>query len=764
MAPPNANSQACLDGRGKHLRDVGKTTVASRSGSAPLLEGIRSPIVKHHLALIILLLSWVFVLPSGAAPLSGTRSIGPAGKAAARLVCLIFAVLFASPALALNATWNAATDIPVTAASYTASGTVSFTLNFAPPVGTTLTVVNNTGLPFITGTFSNLAQGQEVTLTFAGVNYPFVANYYGGTGNDLVLQWGNVRPVAWGYNANGQLGNASLTNSPLPVAVVNSGVLAGKTVVAVASGGYHSLALCSDGTLAAWGYNFNGGLGNNITVSSSTPVLVNTASGVSALFGKTVVGIAAGYDHSLALCSDGTVVSWGDNGQLQLGNSSNGKSLVPVAVNMASGSALFGKTVVAVAGGQFFSLALCSDGTVAAWGENVLGQLGTNKTTTSSVPAAVNTVSGVSALYNKTVTAIAAGNYFSIALCSDGTVAAWGGNAVGQLGNNSTTNSLVPVAVNTASGVSALYNKTVTALAAGSDHSIALCSDGTVAAWGYNSAGQLGINSTANSLVPVAVVTSSALAGKTVTAVSAAYSHSLARCSDGTIAAWGSNGSGQLGDNTFTNKLVPVAVNTSTLASGERFQIGVSQADAGHTLSLVASPYTGPNVSTLAATSITTTGATLNGTVNASGSSTAVSFDYGASESYGTTVAGTPTPVTGSSATPVSANLTGLTPGTTYHFRVNGVSTGGNANGNDLTFTTLAQDIAVEQPAGTGIADGGIQSFGNAAVGNPVSLTFTIRNPGIAPLTGLGITFDGTHAAQFSLTAAPVAPVAALAE
>jgi len=108
--------------------------------------------------------------------------------------------LLGAPAFALNATWNAASDVPVTAASYTASGTVNFTLNFAPPMGTNLTVVNNTGLGFISGTFSNLAQGQSVLLSYGGVGYSFVANYYGG-------------------NGYGQLGNNSTGQNGVPVAV-----------------------------------------------------------------------------------------------------------------------------------------------------------------------------------------------------------------------------------------------------------------------------------------------------------------------------------------------------------------------------------------------------------------------------------------------------------------------------------------------------------------------------------------------------------------
>jgi len=97
-----------------------------------------------------------------------------------------------------------------------------------------------------------------------------------------------------------------------------------------------------------------------------------------------------------------------------------------------------------------------------------------------------------------------------------------------------------------------------------------------------------------------------------------------------------------------------------------------------------------PGATTLTATAVSSTGATLNGTVNANNSTTTVSFDYGTSSSYGTNVAATPPTATGSTSTGGSTALTGLAPGTTYHFRVNGTSTAGTTNGTDVTFTTLS--------------------------------------------------------------------------
>ena len=125
------------------------------------------------------------------------------------LLILGFAIQNAHAAT-LDATFNTEADIAVTSNGYTATGNdVNITLSFAPEAGTALTVVNNTGLSFIDGVFSNLSQGQEVSLDHAGKTYTFVANYYGGSGNDLVLHWAANRAVAFGNNIKGQLGNGN---------------------------------------------------------------------------------------------------------------------------------------------------------------------------------------------------------------------------------------------------------------------------------------------------------------------------------------------------------------------------------------------------------------------------------------------------------------------------------------------------------------------------------------------------------------------------
>jgi alpha-tubulin suppressor-like RCC1 family protein len=342
---------------------------------------------------------------------------------------------------------------------------------------------------------------------------------------------------AWGYNFYGELGNVTTTNSSTPIAV---SLPSGTTVTAVAAGGGHSLALTSTGQVLAWGSNGYGQLGNGTITNSSTPVAVSLPSGsiVTAI-------VACGY-HSLALTSSGSVLAWGNSYSGQLGNGTTTSSSTPVVVSLPSGT-----VVTAIGGGSNNSLALTSTGQVLAWGLNSSGQLGNGTTVDSTTPVAVN-------IPGTTITAIAGGSAHSLALTSTGTVLAWGNNTYGQLGNGNTTNSSTPVVVSLASGT------TVTAIASGSMssgvHSLALTSAGQVLAWGLNNYGQLGNGTTTTfSATPVSV---SLPSGTTVTAIAAGSFHSLALTSTGKLLAWGGNGFGQFGNGTTTGSNTPVLVST----------------------------------------------------------------------------------------------------------------------------------------------------------------------------------------------------------
>ena len=295
-----------------------------------------------------------------------------------------------------------------------------------------------------------------------------------------------------------------------------------------------------------------------------------------------MIAISSGPFHNLALCDDGRVAAWGYNNHGQLGTGDKVISRVPILVNPIG--ALAGKQVVAVAAAAYHSFALCSDGTVAAWGYNDEGELGNGATAGSMVPVAVDTT-GI--LSGRKVSMISAGQYHMLARCTDGTIVSWGYNNRGQLGNSGTTDSASPVKIG-ANG--ALAGKTVVALAAGASHSLALCSDGSLAAWGYNNLGQLGATGISQSTSPIPVTLPQGFAGRVIGGISAGAYHNLVRFTDGSMAAWGDNANGQLGNNSTLKSVDAVWVDMSALAADGPVMSGTSGSAASHNLAVVATP------------------------------------------------------------------------------------------------------------------------------------------------------------------------------
>jgi alpha-tubulin suppressor-like RCC1 family protein len=320
---------------------------------------------------------------------------------------------------------------------------------------------------------------------------------------------GNPSVMAWGWNNNGQLGNGSTNNTSLPVSVA-SNVVAGavglyhslfvtadgtlwamgnnqygqlgngtnteaslpvsvaSNVVAVAAGLYHSLFVTANGTLWATGNNQYGQLGNGTTNGTSLPVSV----------ASNVVAVAAGSYQSLFVTANGTLWTMGNNLYGQLGNGTYYNTNLPVSV---------ASNVVAVAAGAAHSLFVTANGTLWAMGYNNYGQLGTYELQVS-IPQYVAS----------NVVAVAAGASHSLFITTNGTLWAMGLNAYGQLGNGTADgDGANPTPVSVASNV--------VAVAAGEYHSLFLKTDGTLWGMGYNGYGQLGNGTTNEENTPVNV-------------------------------------------------------------------------------------------------------------------------------------------------------------------------------------------------------------------------------------------------------------------
>ncbi|MGC9983152.1 MAG: hypothetical protein ABSF35_05905 [Polyangia bacterium] len=276
----------------------------------------------------------------------------------------------------------------------------------------------------------------------------------------------------------------------------------------VAIGTFSACAVFFDGKVRCWGGDSAGELGDGQVRSPGQSILVPTAViGIS-----NAKSIAAGFQHYCALLGDGTVHCWGANTSGQLGNGGYDNASTPTAV-----TGLVGAAVTAIAAGGNHTCALLSDSTVRCWGADESGQLGVLGGNPST-PQAPN-LSGVKA--------IAAGGYHTCVLTSDGEVRCWGLNGDGELGIAITDEfTIVPQTVAGLPGAAS-------AIAAGTFHSCALLTDGTVYCWGLGTDGQLGTGLTDSSATPALIYVAPA------TAISASGISTCALLATKTVSCWG---------------------------------------------------------------------------------------------------------------------------------------------------------------------------------------------------------------------------------
>jgi alpha-tubulin suppressor-like RCC1 family protein len=324
----------------------------------------------------------------------------------------------------------------------------------------------------------------------------------------------------WGSSCNGALGNNNASihiSSPVQ--------LPGTAWCCVAAAG-HTLALKTDNTLWAWGFNTNRGqLGDNTMINKSSPVQIPGTA-----WSDVDVG---GSGTSIALKTDGTLWTWGDDDEGRLGNNTAG-------VHKSSPIQIPGTSWCGIVGGQYGNAGLKTDGTLWAWGRD--GGTGLRGVNTSNI-----SVSSPVQIPGTQWNDIEYSSFSAAARKTDGTLWTWGRASYGVLGNDSLIYRSSPIQVpGTQWNDISLSNNFV----------LARKSDGTLWAWGRNNTGpgQLGDNTTANKSSPIQIP------GTQWNDISAGSNSSFARKTDGTLWAWGDNTYGNLGDNTTICRSSPIQI------------------------------------------------------------------------------------------------------------------------------------------------------------------------------------------------------------
>ena len=242
----------------------------------------------------------------------------------------------------------------------------------------------------------------------------------------------------------------------------------------VSCGEFHNLALRNNGDLWAWGLNDNGQVGNGGESDSESRDTHLPCQAKPVLVLDKVTGMSAGYTHSLAVRTDGSLWGWGSNVYGELGfDNGDDEVLAPKKIM---------DDVQDAAAGAFFSLILKIDGSLLACGLNDFGQLGSVNEGNASEPI----------LIMGQVAAIAVGNYHALAVQEDGSLWAWGWNDFGQVGNGGESDSKREETGNAYQSLPVqIYENGVKRVTAGASHSLAVMEDGVLWCWGLNDEGFL---------------------------------------------------------------------------------------------------------------------------------------------------------------------------------------------------------------------------------------------------------------------------------
>ena len=374
-------------------------------------------------------------------------------------------------------------------------------------------------------------------LVGCATNKPWTTIYAGGNSSFAINRDGSL--WGWGCNNSGQLGESSNDYKyiPDPIKIMED-------VIAVSAGANHTAAIKADRSLWVWGRNWFRVRGGGENIWNLAPLRPERVM-------SNVATVSVGLNHTMAITTDGRLWGWGANedGQLGVDVTSKRYSLPQSMGRNGSGTEIFGSNdylqitenavlekfsptpveimdnVAYVSAGDNFTMAIKTDGSLWAWGRNNNGQLGDGTTITGYAPIRIL----------DDVDSVSAGRSFVMAIKSDGSLWTWGNNSSGQLGNGTTIEQHSPGKI----------MDDVRTISAGSSHAMAITTDGRLWGWGRNYGNKLGDNMAVEQDSPVSIMSR-------VADLSVGREHSMILSSDGEILVWGDNQRGQIGDGTIT--------------------------------------------------------------------------------------------------------------------------------------------------------------------------------------------------------------------
>ncbi len=306
-------------------------------------------------------------------------------------------------------------------------------------------------------------------------------------------------------------------------------ILVAQCWLQVDANGNFNLGIKQDGTLWAWGYNYTGQLGDGTTVKKYSPIQIGTDT--------DWVKVSAGSSFSLAIKSNGTLWAWGENTYGQLGDGTTTNKLTPVQIGTATN---WSKII----GSGYHCLAIKSDGSLWSWGWNNYGQLGIGNNTNKSIPTRVGTDNNWVTISSKAVS--------SAAIKSDGTLWSWGRNDYGQLGDGTNISKNSPIQIETSS----IWNT----VSLEETSMLAIKGDGTLWGCGNNFYGELGIGISGGGPYNLTQVGTDTNWQK----VYGGASYAKAIKNDGSMWAWGANGTRVFGDTTISTSNVPLLISSES--------------------------------------------------------------------------------------------------------------------------------------------------------------------------------------------------------